>query len=97
MRHLFISRLLNNHSDVRKTFTTLTNMSDEEMSHSPVLKAHVLVFGNTVNTWIQKLDDTETLVALIQKLADSHVIRGIKNPKFFKVSEYGLTQYKSVS
>ena len=78
-------RLFNNHPDVKRTFSSLTHMSDEEILQSPVLRAHMLVFGNTVNTWIQQLDDIETLIALIQKLADSHVIRGIKNPHFFKV------------
>lgn len=78
-------RLFNNHPDVKTTFSSLTHMTNEEILESPVLRAHMLVFGNTVNTWIRQLDDTDTLVALIQKLADSHVIRGIKNPQFFRV------------
>lgn len=66
-------------------------MSDDEILQSPVLRAHVLVFGNTVNMWIQKLDDTETLVALLQKLADSHVVRGVTNPAFFQVFRYSFS------
>jgi len=78
-------RLFKNHPTIKKTFTSIAHIPDDQLQTNAVVRAHVLVFGVTVNTWIQRLDDPETLVALIHKNTDSHVVRGVKDATLFKV------------
>ncbi|KAL4226077.1 hypothetical protein ACF0H5_014065 [Mactra antiquata] len=68
-------------------------MTDDELSKSSTFNAHVIVVGTTINNWIDNLDDTETLVALIQKSCDGHVIRGIKDTPLFKAVLDELLNY----
>lgn len=89
----FMLRLFKNQPAIRQKFKTLTKLSEEELPNSPTLNAHVIVFGTTVTTWVDKLDDTETLVALIQKMTDSHVVRGINDVTLLKAALQDLLQF----
>ncbi|XP_052778448.1 globin-1-like [Mya arenaria] len=91
----FFVRLFMRHADVRSRFASLTDLSEEELPGSPVLRAHVLVFGATVNTWVEKLHEADTLVALVQKNTDSHVVRGVKDVPLFKAALVELLSYAS--
>lgn len=72
--------------------------SPSEVRNSPKLRAHATSVFYVLTSYVENVDDPETLVGLIQKIAASHIGRGI-TVKEFEVpsvsSMYFLTNYFS--
>ncbi|CAG5134023.1 unnamed protein product [Candidula unifasciata] len=66
-----------------------------ELRKSPKLRAHATSVFYTITSYVESVDDPETLVGLVQKIAESHVGRGITLREFENLKVVFLKFVKS--
>ena len=63
-------------------FPWFNDMSDEELRTSRKMKAHAHNVMNNIGSYVEVCDDPESLVALIGKMAETHIPRNVKALQF---------------
>ncbi|BFZ08546.1 hypothetical protein BsWGS_11585 [Bradybaena similaris] len=66
-----------------------------ELRKSPKLRAHATSVFYTITSYVETVDDSETLVGLVQKIAESHIGRGITVKEFENLKTVFLKYVKS--
>nr|ABS87592.1 hemoglobin III [Phacoides pectinatus]ACH68470.1 hemoglobin III [Phacoides pectinatus] len=75
----FYMDLFKAYPDTLTPFKSLfEDVSFNQMTDHPTMKAQALVFCNGMSSFVDNLDDHEVLVVLLQKMAKLHFNRGIR-------------------
>ncbi|XP_076087195.1 uncharacterized protein LOC143057712 isoform X2 [Mytilus galloprovincialis] len=73
---LFI-KLFTTHPEAQKMFKDFDGLTIEEMKSSKKLEAHGLSFMYALKSFLDNLDDPDTLEGLVRKNAINHAVRGV--------------------
>lgn len=80
VRHFL--RLFQTYPVIQDRFELFKGKSLDELRTSPKMKAHATSVFYALTSYVENVDDPETLVGLVQKIAVSHVGRGIPSDDF---------------
>ncbi|XP_068632170.1 cytoglobin-2-like [Battus philenor] len=73
---------------VTKTyFKTIKDMSEEQLSNSFQFKAHAINLMSSINTAVTNLNQPEVVIALMNKLGETHRKRRVEQLHFDQVKE----------
>ena len=78
----YLCRLFKAYPSVFAYFKSLHGMDFDTMKDNAKLKAHTINFKLGIRSFVENLDDPDTLVILIQKNTANHFRRGIRTPEF---------------
>lgn len=74
---LGISRLFIAHPYLQDRFELFKGKPLPELRTNPQMRAHAMTVFYVLTSYVENLDDAETLVGLVQKVAVSHIKRDI--------------------
>lgn len=81
----FFIQLFETYPHIQERFELFKDKPLEELRTSPKMKAHATSVFYALTSYVENLDDPETLVGLVQKIAVSHVGRKIPTDDFDKL------------
>lgn len=75
-------RLFHKNSETKNYFKRFRNMDDDQLSQSIQFRAHVINFMSGFNMAILHLEEPEVVIAMMNKLGESHNKLRIKGKHF---------------
>ncbi|XP_059165568.1 globin-like [Physella acuta] len=81
----FFIQLFTAYPYMQNYFDLFKGKSISELRSSPKLKAHATSVMYAITSYVENVEDSENLVGLVQKIAVSHIGRGIKVDDFEKL------------
>ncbi|BFZ10645.1 hypothetical protein BsWGS_13684 [Bradybaena similaris] len=92
----FFMQLFEAYPVIQDRFELFKGKPLDELRTSPKMKAHATSVFYALTSYVENVDDPETLVGLVQKIAVTHVGRGIPSDDFEKLRIVFLNFVKSL-
>ncbi|CEF60650.1 Globin family and Globin-like domain and Globin,structural domain-containing protein [Strongyloides ratti] len=81
--HNIFLRMFKEYPDYKNVWSQFKNMSDEELSQTPLLWKHATTFVFGLERVIRTMDDQEMMILMIHSTANQHKSWGLKKEHFF--------------